>query len=252
MHDVNDVWRYPRHIAHRCGGALAPENTLAGLQIAARLGFRAVEFDVMLSADGQALVIHDETLERTTDGQGCVAQQSWAQLADLDAGQRHHRAFAGEPLATFEQMLQGCQTLGLAANVEIKPATGHDEATGRKVAQIAAEFVAAGKLKASLILLSSFSEAALYASHVLAPQFMKALLVEKIPMDWAARLQRLGGQALHCDAAQLSVEQIKAVTAAVPLACYTVNQVLDAECLFAQGVTAIFTDRLDLFDPLAV
>ncbi|MEO8409530.1 MAG: glycerophosphodiester phosphodiesterase family protein, partial [Propionivibrio sp.] len=55
----------PRVIAHRCGGALAPENTLAGLRIAAAMGFEAVEFDVMLSADGSPWLIHDETLART-------------------------------------------------------------------------------------------------------------------------------------------------------------------------------------------
>lgn len=62
-------WPHPRLIAHRCGGALAPENTLAGLRKAFELGYRAVEFDVMLSGDGTPVLIHDETLERTTDGQ---------------------------------------------------------------------------------------------------------------------------------------------------------------------------------------
>ena len=62
----------PRWIAHRGGGSLAPENTLAGIRLAARLGYRAVEFDVMLSADGTPFLVHDETLERTTNGQGRV------------------------------------------------------------------------------------------------------------------------------------------------------------------------------------
>lgn len=65
-------WQLPRVFAHRCGGALAPENTLAGLRMAAQLGCRAVEFDVMLSADASPWLIHDETLERTTGGSGRV------------------------------------------------------------------------------------------------------------------------------------------------------------------------------------
>ena len=89
------AWEVPSVIAHRCGGALAPENTLAGLPIAAALGYRAVEFDVMLSADGTPWLIHDETLERTTDGQGKVCDSGDAVLATLDAGARHHRAFKG-------------------------------------------------------------------------------------------------------------------------------------------------------------
>jgi glycerophosphoryl diester phosphodiesterase len=62
----------PRWFAHRGGGSLAPENTLAGIRLAARLGFKAVEFDVMLSGDGTPVLIHDETLERTTNGVGRV------------------------------------------------------------------------------------------------------------------------------------------------------------------------------------
>ena len=77
---------YPRIIAHRCGGALAPENTLAGLRVAARLGCRGVEFDAMLAADGVPVLIHDETLERTTSGLGRVTDSESAQLIRLDAG----------------------------------------------------------------------------------------------------------------------------------------------------------------------
>ena len=63
----------PRYFANRGGGTLAPENTLAGIRLAARLGYQAVEFDVMLSGSGTPLLIHDETLERTTNGSGAVA-----------------------------------------------------------------------------------------------------------------------------------------------------------------------------------
>jgi glycerophosphoryl diester phosphodiesterase len=64
----------PRWFAHRGGGSLAPENTLAGIRLAARLGYKAVEFDVMLSGDGTPVLIHDETLERTTNGVGRVCE----------------------------------------------------------------------------------------------------------------------------------------------------------------------------------
>ena len=123
-------WSVPRVFAHRCGGALAPENTLAGLRISAALGFRAVEFDVMLSAEGSPWVIHDETLERTTDGRGPVCRSSNAALSRLDAGASHHRAFAGEPLPAFAAVAAACRALGLLVNVEIKPASGFDAETG--------------------------------------------------------------------------------------------------------------------------
>jgi hypothetical protein len=117
-------WPLPRVFAHRCGGALAPENTLAGLRIAARLGLRAVEFDVMLSADRSPWLMHDETLEPHDRRRGRVCETGDA-LAPLDAGAagtrcrfcRRAAADAGVGSARLSQ-------LGLRANVEIKPAAG--------------------------------------------------------------------------------------------------------------------------------
>lgn len=247
-------WLYPRIIAHRCGGALAPENSLAGMAIAAHLGIRAVEFDVMLSADGVPLLIHDETLERTTDGEGAVAEMTAARLLALDAGVRHHRAFAGERLPTLPQALDCCRRLGLAANVEIKPAAGHETETGRVVAQALSAYqqqcAEAGRSGVSLQV-SSFSESALDAARIDASIVgapARALLFEEVPGDWPDRLRRLDCHFLHCAAATLQPEQLAEIRAAgLPLACYTVNRMDEAERLFAAGVTAIFSDRLDLF-----
>lgn len=236
------AWRYPRLIAHRCGGALAPENTLAGLRIAARLGVKAVEFDAMLSRDGVPVVIHDETLERTTDGGGRVADASASDLQALDAGAWHHPAFAGERVPTLAATLALCDELGLSVNLEIKPAAGHETITGRTVAALAA----ACTPRAGLIL-SSFSPVALAAARELAPELPRALLVEEIPTDWLLRLQSLGCTALHASAQKLDPDLARALIAAgIPLACYTVNQPGVAEALFALGVSAVFTDRPDL------
>lgn len=236
-------WSYPRVIAHRCGGALAPENTLAGLRIAARLGVKAVEFDAMLSGDGVPVLIHDETLERTTDGRGRVADTPWADLQRLDAGRRHHKSYAGEPLPTLAAALALCDELKLAVNLEIKPAAGHEHITGSTVAALAA----VSAPRAGLIL-SSFSPVALDAARELAPELPRALLVEAIPADWSACLEQLGCMALHAAARRLDLAAAKDVTAArVPLACYTVNRPEEAEALFALGVSAVFSDRPDLF-----
>ena len=232
---------YPRIIAHRCGGALTPENTLAGLRLAARLGCRGVEFDAMLAADGVPVLIHDETLERTTTGRGRVADTSSAQLARLDAGGRHHPAFAVEPVPTLEEALRLCAALGLWANVEIKPAAGQEAETGRVVARHVA--AATGKL-----MLSSFSAIALCAAACEVAQLPRALLVEEIPVDWRQRMTEAGALALHSSARALTAEAIAAVReAGCPLACYTVNRRDDAERLFAMGVSAVFTDRPDLW-----
>ena len=241
-------WQYPRYIAHRGGGALTPENTLAGIRLAARLGYRAVEFDVMLSADGVPVLFHDATLNRTTDGQGRVADTALAQLLCLDAGARHHPAYTGEPVATLEQALGVCRALGLSANIEIKPGVGQETETGSTVARLAQAWD--GQNPGSALLLSSFSEAALAAAREAAEMLPRALLVEAILPDWQARMRHTDCTALHCCLRQLHAARAAEVIACgVPLACYTVNQPAEANRLFAAGASAIFTDRLDLFDP---
>ena len=232
---------YPRIIAHRGGGALTPENTLAGLRLAARLGCHGVEFDAMLAADGVPVLIHDETLERTTSGRGRVADMNSTHLVRLDAGGRHHPAFAAEPLPALDEALRLCATLGLWANVEIKPAAGQEVETGRAVARHVA--AAKGKLR-----LSSLSSAALGAAEDEAPQLPRALLVQVIPPDWRERMAESGALALHSSARALTAETVAAVReAGLPLACYTVNNRDDAGRLFAMGVSAVFTDRPDLW-----
>src|SRR5258706_12150430 len=82
-------WPYPRWIAHRGAGKLAPENTLAAFRLGAAHGYRMFECDVKLSADGVAFLLHDATLERTTSGQGTASRLAWSELARLDAGAWH-------------------------------------------------------------------------------------------------------------------------------------------------------------------
>lgn len=236
-------WTHPRLIAHRCGGALAPENTLAGLRKAAELGCRGVEFDVMLSGDGTPVLIHDETLERTTDGRGRVADTSDAELARLDAGSWHGAQFAGEPVPSFGAAAGLCQALGLWANVEIKPSAGHEAETGRRVALEARELWSGLPPP----LLSSFSLAALVAARAAAPELPRGLLVEAPPADWLATLRRLDCVSLHCSRTHFAPPLLaEARAAGVPLLLYTVDDPDDAAELLRLGVAALFTDRPDL------
>ena len=238
------VWSLPRVFAHRCGGALAPENTLAGLRVAQALGFRAVEFDVMLSADGSPWLIHDETLERTTSGVGRVCDASDAVLQRIDAGSRLHRAFAGEPLPTFAAAATLCRELGLMANVEIKPAAGFEAITGEVVARQLVELWRG----APLPLVSSFSEVALAAARRVSAQLPIGQLWDRPPADWQQRLAALDGYSLHCSAAEVDNALLaEAKAAGVPVLCWTVNARAQADALWACGVTSVFSDRIDLF-----
>jgi glycerophosphoryl diester phosphodiesterase len=228
----------PRWIAHRGGGSLAPENTLAGIRVAARLGFKAVEFDVMLSGDGTPVLIHDETLERTTNGAGCVCDTPDSLLFSLDAGQ-------GERIPRLAEAAALCREFGILANVEIKPAAGHERATAAVVARQTADLWRGAAVQP---LLSSFSLAALAVARDLAPEILRGVLFEDPPRDWLAEVQRLQAVSLHCDAGLVG-DEVLAVAREhdIPVYCYTVNAPERAEALFARGVSGLFTDRLDLF-----
>lgn len=238
-------WPYAPVFAHRCGGALAPENTLIGLEFARRYG-AGVEFDVMLSADGTPVLMHDETLDRTTSGSGRVADTTDAVLRTLDAGTRFSAAFAGEPVPTFAQAARRCIASDLCVNVEIKPAAGRDEETARVVADAARRWWAAA---AHAPLLSSFSERALQVAAEVSPTLPRGLLVEAIPADWRTRCERLGAVALHAWAGSLTRTEVGCLRAAgLWIVAYTENDPARAEALFAWGVDCVITDRPDLID----
>lgn len=239
-------WSLPRVFAHRCGGALAPENTLAGLRIAAALGIPAVEFDVMLSADGTPWLIHDETLERTTNGTGHVCTSTDATLNKLDAGKHHHRSYANEPLPTFESAAALCRELGIQANVEIKPATGFEAITGEVVARKILDLWRGSPLP----LVSSFSGTALESARRVSPQLPIGHLWDIPPTDWLNRIDELNAYSLHCSANLDDAVISEAKNKGIPVLCWTVNERPLAESLLKRGVTSVICDRIDLMGGL--
>jgi glycerophosphoryl diester phosphodiesterase len=242
------LWPFPRVLGHRGGGTLAPENTLAGLRTASHYGFQGVEFDAKLTRDGVAILLHDDTLDRTTNGGGPVAQADWVALRCLDAGGWRDARFTGEPIPTLEAALRLCHDLGLWPNVEIKPCPGREEETGAVVArQVLRHWQGV-----TPPLLSSFSPVSLAAARDEARELPRALLVGDVPVDWREQIDRLDCFALHCHyraATQAFLAQ--AAAHARPVLCYTVNRAALARKLQSLGVSALVTDRLDLIPPAA-
>ncbi len=238
------MWSFPKIIAHRGGGTLAPENTVAALRCGVAYGVRGVEFDVMALTDGELVLMHDTELGRTVAGSGSLADMSWALLSQADAGAWFSAEFRGEPVPSFAQAAQFCIQHRLWMNVEIKPLPGSAAATGRLVAE------ACAGLPVDAVLLSSFSYEALLAAKSAAPNIPRGLLVERLPPDWQQVLENLGAVSLHAQASTLTAAQARMVKdAGFGLMCYTVNDPAQAHTLFDWGVDAICTDRLDLIGP---
>jgi len=247
MNIARPLWPYPRIIAHRGGGLLAPENTLAAIRIARNLGFIAVEFDVKLTADDIPVLLHDDTLERTTDGFGALAQTAYQDIARLDAGGWFGNEFTGEPIATFAAASALCRQAGVWANIEIKPSHGRDRETGEVVARMT-KLLWSGSHPPPL--LSSFSALALEAAAVESPELPRALLVEEVPSNWLAQLERLQCVALHASHIHMDRALVRAVhESGHGVLAYTVNDSETALELLSWGVDALVTDQLDAITP---
>ena len=244
---LDDVWPYPRWVAHRGAGRLAPENTLAAFKLGAREGYRMFECDVKLSSDGVPFLLHDDTLERTTNGQGVAGQQTWQALQKLDAGNWHSAAYKGEPLPSLDTIADYCISNGFDLNIEIKPTCGTDELTGKVVAQHAARLWQNGSRKP---LLTSFKPNALQAAQDAAPDLPRGLLLQELWTGWLETGLMLGCQAIICNHKLWDTSSVtQAKSAGFKLLSYTVNDEAEVQRLLALGTDGIITDRMDLFKP---
>lgn len=239
-------WPYPPIVAHRGGGKLAPENTLAAIDVGARYGHTMIEFDAKLSKDGQIFLLHDDTLERTSNGWGVAGELLWDRLLNVDAGSWFGSRFKGEPLPLLSQVAERCRQHGMMANIEIKPTTGLETQTGRVIA-LAARELWAGQ---TAPLLSSFAIEALEAAQSAAPELPRGLLLDEWREDWRELTKRLACVSIHLNHKLLNEERVRELKAAgLHILVYTVNNPQRAAQLLRWGVDAICTDRIDEIGP---
>lgn len=238
-------WPYPKLVAHRGGGTLAPENTIAAFRLGQELGYLAAEFDVKLSRDGVAMLLHDSTLERTTSGKGDAGSRDWSDLVTLDAGGWHSAPFKDERIPRFDEVARLLQSKKTIAHVEIKPSPGREKETGLTVSALAAELWKGAPVAP---LLSSFSFEALSSAQLMAPELPRGWLTKQIgDLDWA-RIEALDATSLHTNHEYLKRADIDRLhELGVRVMAYTVNDVARAKELFAWGVDGMFTDNLREF-----
>jgi glycerophosphoryl diester phosphodiesterase len=223
-------------VAHRGASGRAPENTHVAFAAALALGVDAIELDCQLSADGELVVVHDETLERTTSGVGPVAAKSWSELAALDAGAWWNARFRGERIPRLADVLAQVDARALL-NVEIKSARDVG-AIEEKLATLVA-----GARAAEWVLFSSFSAAALRNLRALAPWAAIGVLCDRRPAAALAVAAELGARCVApgrrvADAALISAAHAQGLGVWV----WTVNDVRAMRRLAAAGVDALFSD----------
>ena len=229
----------PAVIAHRGASGTRPENTLVAFQHAARLGAPMIELDVQLSRDGEVVVLHDDTLERTTNGRGRVADRSWSEIASLDAGAWFAPAFRGERVPRLDDVLAAVET---RLNIELKP--GPDD--GLEARTLAA-IERAGALHR--VVLSSFDRHRLYRLRALSPGAELAVLwvgPRIVPALTLAR--RVTATALHIRNGHGLRQWVSAAHAAgLAVRVWTVNCQEEFSQVAAAGADAVFSDFPERF-----
>jgi glycerophosphoryl diester phosphodiesterase len=243
------AWPYPTLFAHRGGGHLAPENTLAAMQCGVSHGYSAVEFDVKLSLDSIAYLMHDDTLERTAHTRARSRDCNMAELETLDAGTWFDEKykvgkFRGEKIPRFSAIAKYLHGGGVMANVEIKPCPGREAETGIQIGELCAELWQDRLVKP---LLSSFSVTALRAARAAAPDLPMGLLVERAPEETYALLEELRCVSIHTHFSTVNADIVRAFHhEGYRVMTYTANDVDVVAQLLDIGVDGIFTDNLEM------
>ena len=151
----------PLALAHRGHSIAFPENTMADFRAAVEAGVDAIESDVHLTADGQLVMLHDATLDRTTNGSGPVVERTLAEVLELDAWGRFGGRFRGERVPTLDQLLDLAADAGIFCIIEVK-GVDHDQSLA--IAHATADRLAArGELERHLV--SSFDDVTVGVMH---------------------------------------------------------------------------------------
>ena len=236
-------WPYPRMIAHRGAGKLAPENTLAAMRLGHSFGYNMFEFDVKLTQDHIPVLLHDTNLDRTTNAAGRAGDYRLSELAQLDAGSWHSLRYAGEPIPTLQNIANYLVNNGLTCNVEIKPSPGDETITGTIVAQLTQQYWQAASSKP---VLSSFSFDSLEAARAACPALPRGFLTNELPDNWLQLLTDLDCTSLHLSQRCVTQELVTDVKkAGFRVAVWTVNTAAATQELLQWGVDSVITDCVD-------
>ncbi len=233
-------------IAHRGASPYAPENTIAAFDKARELGARAIELDIMISADGELFVLHDETLERTTNGRGKIGSVSSDYIATLDAGSWFSEQFSGEKVPKLSETLLWFAEHKLQANIEIKPPAGCAKKT---VDAFVACINRYWPPELVLPLVSSFNADVLRLCAQLLPELPLGLLYCKWQPDWQDLAKEVHATSVHLNQCLFTRKRMQAIQSAGYKTCvYTVNSRRKASRYFDWGADSVLTDYPDLME----
>jgi len=235
----------PELIAHRGASGYAPENTISSVMMAKELGIKWVEFDVMLSACGEPVIIHDVKINRTTNGRGRVHQMTYDELSQFDAGSWFSSSYKDHKIPSLKAMINCLKDNGLRAVIELKPYPGQEQLTAKKTFDLILDVWPQGL---EHIIFASFQIDALKAIRQCCDKQAIGYGIHRWHRNWLDDIKALGCVSVHVNHWILNQRRTKALKGTgAHLLSYTVNNPKRALKLFKWGIDGIFSDFPDRF-----
>jgi len=230
----------PTIFAHRGSSKYAPENTLAAFELAVQQGADAIELDAKLTADDQVVVIHDQTVDRTTSSTGRVKEMKFSELHNLDAGSHFDVAFEGETIPSLGEVFEAVGKK-IFINIELTNYSSMTDGLPEKVAQLIKKHNLA-----SWVMFSSFNPIALIRARLILPSVpigLLALVGERGAWARSRWGKLLTYQALHPNYQDITEELVEKLhKQGRRVHPYTVNQADDMRNIFQLDTDGIITD----------
>lgn len=235
-------------VAHRGASGYAPENTMAAFELAAEMKADYLELDVHLSKDGELVVLHDETLERTTDGTGLVKDRAWAELRALDAGSKHDPVFRGERIPLLREVLDRyAGRIGIL--IELKETAlypGIEEKLAELIEDYDVVATAAREGQAAPIMIQSFDRESVRFLSKRLPNIPRAVLIHPdqhpLSQDTLAELAAYADY-INCNYEVLDRELVRDIHAQRrKVMAWTLRDRQEMERIARLGVDGIITD----------
>lgn len=224
---------------HRGSAGTHPENTMISFQAAEHAGAEGIEFDIQLSRDGVPVIIHDETLERTTNGKGWVKDLTFSELQQLDAGAWFSEKYKGTKIPALEEVLTWAQGNRLLLNLELKTGIVKYPQMEEKVIRLVEQYDLTHR-----VILSSFNHYSIVDVRRIHPGVETAVLfLEGLYEPWNYA-KSLGATGLHCtwEIAMIPEFMDGANRAGTPVRPFTVNKEEHMQIFIRNGCDAFFTD----------
>jgi glycerophosphoryl diester phosphodiesterase len=229
-----------RILAHRGASGYAPENTMAAFRLARELGADGLEFDVQVTKDGVPVVIHDEWLERTTNGKGFVNEKTLAELRALDAGSWFDPKFAGERIPTLEEVIAEFGR-DLFLNIELKNSFLEMPQLEEKTVGLIREYGIE-----ETVIVSSFDHESMLHLHNIAPDLRTGLLYDCRLVDAPDYAKRISSAALHPLFATVRKDLVQSAHQnGLEVNVWTVNEEAHLQMMIQLGVDSIITNFPD-------